>query len=375
MNAVFNGIEGAVTVPDERAMPPSDDAVARAGRKARSEAKPMVKRLEYELADQLSDEAEPEDELIEGLVGRHAMSVLYGDSNSGKTFLAIDIGAAVARGCQWLGRNVDGGMVLYLATEAPRSVLERLKAYHRHHDTKVPNFVVVKSPVNLFDGQADTTALIALIREMESLYGMKCELVIGDTLARLSAGANENSGEDMGTVVGHIDRIRQEAAVHFMLIHHSGKDSARGMRGWSGLRAATDTEIEVTCDESTGQRVAEITKQRDMGGKGDRIGFRLELVEMGIGKWGKQRSSCVVVPSEAPTKPERGKRHSEIAGAIVEYLTERGTGCIQGGLVKHFEGRYSRGAVYKEISKLVDAGLLIRSAGVVALPGRPGDVA
>ncbi len=351
---------------------PRLDALRRAGDAKVAAAMPVIRRLDYLLAQDLPDDPEFEDELIEGLIGRQAMSVLYGDSNSGKTFLAIDIGAAVCQGQQWMGRNVDGGMVVYLATESPRSVCERLKAYHMHHETKLQNFVVVKSPINLYESEADTTAVVALIREMETLHGTKCELVIGDTLARLSAGANENSGEDMGIVVRHVDRIRQEAAVHFMLIHHSGKDAARGMRGWSGLRAATDTEIEVTADEATGSRAAEITKQRDMGGKGARMGFRLHAIEMGVGKWGQARTSCVVVPSEAPAKAERGKRQSEVAGAIVEFLTERGAGCVQGGLVKHFEGRYSRGAVYKEISKLAEAGLLIRSAGVVALPGKPG---
>ena len=335
---------------------------------------PVVRKLEFEMAEDLPDEPEFEDELVEGLLGRNAMSVIYGDSNSGKTFLAIDLGAAICRGTTWMGRNVDPVMVVYLATEAPRSVRERLKAYHLRNQCKVPFFVIVKSPVNLFDSEADTTAVITLIRELQTLHGMKCGMVIGDTLARLSAGANENSGEDMGIVVRHVDRIRNEAETHFMLIHHSGKDAARGMRGWSGLRAATDTEIEVTSDEVAGTRAAEVTKQRDMGGKGDRIGFKLESVEMGEGKWGKPRTSCVIVPSDAPTKPERGKRQSEVAGAIVEFLTERGAGCVQGSIVKHFEGRYSRGAVYKELSKLADAGLLIRSAGVVALPGKPGVV-
>ncbi|VWX60032.1 conserved hypothetical protein [Burkholderiales bacterium 8X] len=330
------------------------------------------RELEFDLAQDLPDEPEHEEELIEGLIGRQAMSVLYGDSNCGKTFLAIDLAAAVCRGGLWMGRNVDAGLVIYLASEAPRSVRERLKAYHRRHKCKVANLVIVKSPINLFESEADTTAVISFIRKMETIHGVKCELVIGDTLARLSAGANENSGEDMGVVVKHIDRIRQEAGVHFLLIHHSGKDAAKGMRGWSGLRAATDTEIEVTSDEATGARVAQITKQRDMGGKGDRIGFRLATVDMGVGRWGAARTSCVVVPMEAPVKRARGKRPSEIAGAIVEFLTARNSGCLKGAAVKHFEGRYSRQSVYREISKMIEGGLLIEVAGVITMPGTPG---
>jgi len=329
--------------------------------------KPAARRLDFDLAQDLADDPEFEDELIEGLIGRHAMSVLYGDSNSGKTFLAIDIGAAVCLGTQWMGRNVDPGMVVYLATEGPRSVRERLKAYQRHYGTKIPNFVVVRSPVNLYDTEADATAVITLIRELELLHGVKCELVIGDTLARLSAGANENSGEHMGVVVGHVDRIRHEAEAHFMLIHHSGKDAARGMRGWSGMRAAIDTEIEVTADESTGARVAEITKQRDMGGKGDRIGFRLLAIEMGVGKWGKPRTSCVVQPADAPVAAKKLPRLGAAQQAILGALKGAGKDLRMRDLVDALQGDYSKTSVYNAVDRLKDLALVEVSMGIVHL--------
>lgn len=327
----------------------------------------LPRRLEYELAQDLADAAEANDELIEGLLGRQAMSVLYGDSNSGKTFLAIDIGAAVCLGGKWMDRNVDAGMVVYLATEAPRSVRERLKAYHRHHHCKVPNFVIVKSPINLFDGHADTTAVITLIRELEALYGIKCELVIGDTLARLSAGANENSGEDMGQVVQHIDRIRHEAAVHFLLIHHSGKDAAKGMRGWSGLRAATDTEIEVTNNETAGTHAAEITKQRDMSGKGDRIGFRLSSIEMGTGKWGGPITSCIVLPTDAPVATKKLPRLGEAQQAILGVLRGAGKDMRLKDIATALDGQVGKTSVYNAVTRLKDLALVEISAGVVHL--------
>lgn len=334
---------------------------------------PLVRRLEYVMADQLSDsEDEFDDELIEGVVGRGAMVVLYGDSNCGKTFAAIDMGASVARGVEWLGKPTDTGLVVYLATESPGSVQTRLKAYQRYHGLKVPGFVIVKSPINLYDGEADTTAIIDLVSELESEHGVKVALIFGDTLARLVAGANENSGEDMGVVVRNVDAIRSATGAAFVLIHHSGKDATRGARGWSGLRAATDTEIEVTSDDASGVRTAEITKQRDLPGKGDRLGFRLEPIELGVNRWGTPRGSCVVVPSDAPAKAPRVKRLSAAAGAILEFLTQRGTGCLRGALVKHFEKQYPRSTMYREISGLIDAGLLLDAAGIVALPGGPG---
>ncbi|RYE54302.1 MAG: hypothetical protein EOP20_12065, partial [Hyphomicrobiales bacterium] len=252
----------------------------------------------------------------------------------------------------------------------PISMLDNLKPMRSPLPPMSRCFVIVKSPISLFDGQADTTAVITLIRDLESLYGTKCELVIGDTLARLSAGANENSGEDMGKVVQHIDRIRHEATAHFLLIHHSGKDAAKGMRGWSGLRAATDTEIEVTTNETAGTHAAEITKQRDMGGKGDRIGFRLSSIEMGIGKWGSPITSCVVLATDAPAATKKLPRLGEAQQAILGVLRGAGRDMRVGEIATALDGQTSKTSVYNAVSRLKDLALVETSAGVVHLISR-----
>jgi hypothetical protein len=38
-------------------------------------------------------------------------------------------------------------------------------------------------------------------------------------------------------------------------------------------------------------------------------------------------------------------------------------------MAKHFDGRYTRSAVYRELQKMVSDGRLIEVAGVVAMPG------
>jgi KaiC/GvpD/RAD55 family RecA-like ATPase len=337
---------------------------------AREFARPDEARddgLEYDLADGIPDDGDDVDEILEGVLTRGGMSCLYGDSNSGKTFLAIDIACAIARGAAWMGRNVERGLVVYLATESPASVRRRLRAYQRHHGCKVPRFAIVKSPIDLYDSAADTLRVIRLVKKLEAGLGQQCVIVVGDTLSRLCAGANENSGADMSIVVRHVDRIRNDCSVNFLLIHHTGKDAAKGMRGWSGMRAATDTEIEITADETTGTRAAEITKQRDIAGKGNRIGFRLDVVEMGIGKWGKPITSCAVVSADAPPKSAPGKRPSEIGGAILELLTSVPAGKRKSAIAHHFQGRYPDSSVYREIKKLIEAGRVKESLGIVAL--------
>lgn len=328
------------------------------------------KKLDYVLAETLGGEPEFSDDLVEGLIGRMSMAVIYGDSNSGKTFLAIDLAASVARSIEWMGRRTEPGMVVYLATENPASVRNRLRAYMKHYDVEVPNFVIVNSPVNLFNEDADTSKVVALIQQLEREHGIKCELVIGDTLARMSAGANENSGEDMTIVLQNLDQIKDLTRSTVLMIHHTGKNAAMGMRGWSGMRAAIDTELEVTGGEGGAGRVMEVTKQRDMGGKGDRIGFRLDPVALGVGKWGKEQTSCVVVPAEAPLKASRTLKLGDTQQAVIALLRGAGRNMRGPEIASALEPQgLSRGSVNGAIARLVKEEILERSGGVIHLNG------
>ncbi|MFT4059861.1 MAG: AAA family ATPase [Legionella sp.] len=313
-------------------------------------------------ADTLPEAFSPVDELLEGILIEGDGSILYGDSNSGKTFFVIDMACAIARGIDWMGRKTEQGLVIYLAAESPSSVKRRLQTYQMHHQVRIRNFAIVQNPINLFDNDSDTSAIINLVQLIEEKYQQKVRLIIGDTLARLSSGANENAGQDMGVVIRHFDRIRNECNVHFMLIHHSGKSAAAGARGWSGVRAAVDTEIEIT-DSPTG-RCAEITKQRDLSTKGTRIGFQLEIVTMRLSKWKSVVTGCVVIPTDAPIK-NPNKRVSEIGRVLTKYISTLDRPIKKSDLVKHFKDQYKPPSIYRELKKLVEARLASDSMGII----------
>jgi putative DNA primase/helicase len=102
-------------------------------------------------------------------------------------------------------------------------------------------------------------------------------LIVIDTFARIMAGADENSARDVGVAVGNCDRLVNEFNCAVALIHHAGKDTAKGARGSSALRAAAETEILVEGDQD--RRTATVTKQRD-GEDNLTFAFRLEHVEI-----------------------------------------------------------------------------------------------
>lgn len=245
------------------------------------------------------------EDFVEGLLIKAAMSVTYGPSNCGKTFFMADLALHVAMGLEWRGREVEQAGVIYCAMEGAHGIQNRVAAFALAcglTGQEIP-FAIIPVALNLLDPEADTSRLIDAIAEAAARMAIPVGLVVMDTLSRAMAGGNENSAEDMGALVVNSDRIRQATGAHVAWIHHSGKDQAQGARGHSLLRAATDTEIEISRADNDGPSVAKVTKQRELEIDGV-FGFTLKRVELGLNHRGKPVTSCVVEPTdERPAKP------------------------------------------------------------------------
>jgi hypothetical protein len=271
-------------------------------------------------------------DFVEGVLTENGMSVVYGESNCGKTFYAMDIGFHVALGRSWFGREVDAGGVVYVVAEGGHGARNRLVAFRRRNGlegTDVP-FAMIVCPVNLLDPNADRDRLVEAINAAGAKLGLPVRLAVVDTLSRALAGGNENAPEDMGALVGNADIVRHRTGAHLMFVHHRGKDEARGMRGHSLLRAAIDTEIELERDKSSKIATATINKQRDLE-TGGTMTFKLNVVELGLNRRGKPVTSCVVVEAEQPAlnfaamklKPQEEGALKEIETLIAKVGVER----------------------------------------------------
>jgi len=234
--------------------------------------------------------------LVKGLLDQGAMSILYGESNVGKTFVATDLARAIAAGAPWGGMRTTPVRVVYVAAEGGHGARKRAAALFAKYGS-TPDFLFLLFPVNLLDPAADIGPLIEALRGAGGVG-----LVVLDTLSRIMAGGDENSSVDMGALVRHLDAIRAAVSCHVLVVHHTGKDTARGARGHSLLRAATDTEIEV----SEG-RIA-VTKQRDLD-KTWVSGFDLNVVTLGVDSDGDPVTSCTVSLRDAakPAAPDSDK--------------------------------------------------------------------
>lgn len=267
------------------------------------------------------------DDFIEGLLIKGAMSVVYGPSNCGKTFWTSDLAMHVATGRRWQGRDIEPGGVIYCALEGGHGIRNRVAAWRKHYGlegVEVP-FAIIPVTLNLLDPDADASRVVEAIEAAKREFGLPVAWTIMDTLSRAMAGGNENSPEDMGALVTNGTMIQQTTGSHLTWIHHSGKDQAQGARGHSLLRAATDTEIEISRASKDSPSVAKVTKQREMEIEGEWT-FGLQAIELGKNRRGKAVTSCIVTEATAEPDATRSLPAGAKAGlaALHEALIKAG---------------------------------------------------
>ena len=257
--------------------------------------------------------------LIKNWIGAKQMTVVYGQSNTGKSFFTLDMSYHIAAGRNWHGHNVKQGVVLYYAAEGGSGYLNRARAIQDHYgDENVP-LAIRPCPVNLLDPEADLPKLLAQIDMVKELHG-DIALIVVDTLSRALVGGNENGPEDMTAYIANSDVLREHGQCSVLSVHHSGKATDLA-RGHSSLRAATDTEIEVAVDEVSGLRFAKTTKQREIEG-GREFAFELETVVLGDDEDGDQVTSCFVLPVSDDRKQEAKVKLSKNEKLLVNCFTQ-----------------------------------------------------
>ncbi|NQW11054.1 MAG: AAA family ATPase [Alphaproteobacteria bacterium] len=286
------------------------------------EPQPVAKvgRLRFDLLDSIEPALNTSD-FVEGLLLDGQLSLLYGESGTGKTFFATDIALHVALGWKWRDRQIERGAVLYIAAEGGFGVRNRIAAFRSRHDVTTAPFAVAPTTIDLLnnDNDGDAGAVVEAIADLQAATGYLVKMVVVDTLSRALAGGDENSSADMGALVSNIDQIRAQTGVHVMLVHHSGKDTSKGARGHSLLRAAVDTEIEVQRPEGEKVGTAKVRKQRDLECTG-RFGYRLEPVELGANDRGMPITSCVVMDVAASSSARASIKLSDEQRAFMREV-------------------------------------------------------
>lgn len=266
--------------------------------------------------------------IVKGLWPRVGVCMVAGPSMSGKSFLVADACAKVCRGEPFLSLKSKACGVLYIASEDPGGIRLRIEALRSRVGNLGGRFKLIGQPPNLCDEDelADLRTTISDTKAGMARAGHRLGIVVIDTFSTSIPGADENSAKDMSPVLNALQALALDSGLLVLVIAHTGKDEARGVRGWSGLLANADGLIQLDKFKPGQPRTGTVEKVKN-GEAGRVFAFELEVVELGRDEDGDPITTCVVVDAEvsdATPAPKRLKGNARIVAQALGYLVDHG---------------------------------------------------
>ncbi len=180
---------------------------------------------------------------IKGMLYFDSLVHIFGEPESCKSLIALEMALSIANGRLWRGRRTKQCQVVYIAGEGQRGLGNRARAWCQETGGGVEHICMLDRAASLID----STHAAAVREAIKAWRNPELPLVIiVDTLARNFGSGDENSTQDMTLFVANLDYyLRSVFEACVVLIHHSGHaDKTRG-RGNSALKGAVDTEFSV----------------------------------------------------------------------------------------------------------------------------------
>jgi hypothetical protein len=252
-----------------------------------------AKLLDTEALDDLPDPRW----LVAGWLEMDTIARMTGKSRHGKSFVALDLAAAIGGGLDWHGSRVLQGEVIYMAAEGAYGMKKRVRAWETTHARRMRGVYLL--PEALQVRSRDWDVLCELVKRR------KPALIILDTQARVTVGLDENDASEMGHLVNQMEKMRQVSGACVMAVHHLGHNGREG-RGSTAVIGALTSEILVAREdngdsdggspgESSGPRIirVECMKQKNAEDGEIRL-FEMRQVELGHDIDGNPVTSAVI---------------------------------------------------------------------------------
>jgi len=301
---------------------------------------------------------DPPEWQIQGVIPENSLGSFYGDSATFKTFNVLDMALSVAYGVPWQGTPTKQGPVIYVVGEGQNAFALRVHAWRKARGllgVDAPFFVILQ-PVAMGDPKA-----VAMVVQAVEAKGIKPVLMPIDTLARNFGAGDPDKTQDMTAFVGGLDALRLKFSTTVLVVHHSGKDAAKGARNSSVLRAAVDVEIRAEREEKA-QRVKLInTKQKD-GEEFRDMWLTLDPVEVTDPRTGEVTTSLVVRGDSADDKPvPMAKPGGRMEAWVLSVLAQRETLTLSEIIGR--DPQVDKSNVKRALRGLLEKGLVKRGEG------------
>jgi len=249
---------------------------------------PAVRQTRFQFVDDVALESLPQPEwLIDGVLPKGGLAVLYGEAGSYKSFVGVDWSMCIATGQQWAGREVERGAVVYVAAEGASGYFNRVQCWKGSRSYVGRAGVQFLTHAIQLTDSTEVGDLVTSIKENE----IDPVLVVLDTFSRCFVGADENSASAVSEAIESMEKIRRGTGATVLLVHHSTKDGVTE-RGSTALRGGVDVMVVAKKKGTTGHVSLQCAKMKDADHFKE-MHFRFE----------KRGESGVLVPTDAT--PER----------------------------------------------------------------------
>ena len=191
-------------------------------------------------------EPEPAQFWVSGVLPKGEQVILYGKTEAGKTFTALDWALSVASGRDWFGRRTGQARVWFMSGEGNTRITARLHAWIKHHQTDPsPEWFSLLNHVPDLMSEQVIEDLAQKIAEAE------VDLLFVDTMNRAMAlgGGNISDPLDANAALrslAHISKYRPTTTP--VALHHPIKDGS--MAGAYNLSSGVDVMLHAEVDAS-----------------------------------------------------------------------------------------------------------------------------
>lgn len=182
--------------------------------------------------------------LVKNMVPATSVGLVYGRSQSFKTFFLVDKCCRVATGLDYGGNPTKQGLVFFIAAEGSQGIPKRIRAWELMNKKEVGTNMVVISHTVFPTSVNQRNALVAEIRAECERQNKYASLVIFDTMSQCANGASEN---DAGEVSKYLNQCRNIATLvrcTVINVHHTKKESD-DFRGSSTIEGNLDFMIAI----------------------------------------------------------------------------------------------------------------------------------
>ena len=253
--------------------------------------------------------------LIKGWVPESGVTMVFGESGAGKTFITLDMACRIATGLDWHGQRAKKGVVVYLCGEGNFGFRQRVAAWAKMHGRTDLDALLVSNKAIDLDAPNAAAQILSAVR---SVTDGDVEAVFVDTVNNHMSG-DENSARDVRNMFGACNVVASALNATVVLNHHTGHNiDAKGRaRGSSAWKASLDASILISKGDD-GTIEVSCTKMKDAEPPSTFVG-RLDSVALGwVDEDGEEVKGAVFVKLEGEVAP-KAKRPSKVDEARQKF--------------------------------------------------------